>query len=82
MQVSKDNTIVVASSSEEITVWKLGDSKEYIEIVSIEVFEDDAKIMVLSEEGHILAYTGTNLELTIWRITETECKPIKNIHLL
>ena len=58
--VSKDNAIVVTSSKAGIKVWKLLDSELYDEIVSIEIDEDEANIMALSEEGEFFAYTGSN----------------------
>ena len=58
--VSKDNAIVVTSSKVGIKVWKLLDSESYDEIVSIEIDEDEANIMALSEEGEFFAYTGSN----------------------
>lgn len=58
VHVSKDNKIVVTTSSSEIKVWEIDNSNKYIEKVSIEINEDDVNIMALSEEGHLLAYTG------------------------
>ena len=71
--VAKDNAIVVTSSCTEIKVWKLIDSYEYTEKVSIEIAEDEANLMALSEGGEFLAYTGTNRELKIVRISKEQC---------
>ena len=49
--VAKDNTIVITSSSTEIKVWMLLDSDEYSEKVSIEIAQDEANLMALSEGG-------------------------------
>ena len=49
--VAKDNAIVVTSSRTEIKVWELIDSYEYTEKVSIEIAEDEANLMALSEGG-------------------------------
>ena len=68
--VAKDNTIVVTSSSTEIKVWELIDSYEYTEKVSIEIAEDEANLMALSEGGEFLAYAGTNKELKIVKISK------------
>ena len=68
--VAKDNTIVVTSSSTEIKVWELIDSYEYREKVSIEIAEDEANLMALSEGGEFLAYAGKNKELKIARISK------------
>ena len=73
---------MVASSNSEIKVWRLIDSNEYIENFSIGIDEDDANLMALSKEGHMLAFTGKNSELKIWRISEEEFLLVKNISLL
>ena len=51
---------MVTSSKVGIKVWKLLDSESYDEIVSIEIDEDEANIMALSEGGEFFAYTGSN----------------------
>ena len=79
--VSKDNAIVVTSSKVGIKVWKLLDSELYDEIVSIEIDEDEANIMALSEGGEFFAYTGSNEKLIIWRINKEESQLIKDINL-
>ena len=33
----------------------------------------------MSEEGHLLAFTGKNQELKIWRISEEEFELVKNV---
>ena len=68
--VAKDNTIVVTSSSTEIKVWELIDSYEYRDKVSIEIAEDEANLMTLSDGGEFLAYAGKNKELKIVRISK------------
>ena len=72
---------MVTSSKVGIKVWKLLDSELYDEIVSIEIDEDEANIMALSEEGEFFAYTGSNEKLIIWRINKEESQLIKDINL-
>lgn len=51
---------MVTTSNDEIKVWNLIDSNEYIEKFSIEIDEDDVNSMAISEEGDLLAYSGKN----------------------
>ena len=64
---------MVTSSGTEIKGWDLMDSKEYIEKFSIEIDEEEANLMALSDGGELLAFTGKNKELKIVGIGEGGC---------
>ena len=70
---------MVTSSNQEIKVWRLIDSNEYIEKFSIGIDEGEANLMAMSKEGHLLAFTGKDWELKIWRISEEEFLLVKNV---
>ena len=51
---------MVTSSIEEIKVWRFVEFNQYKKLISIEIDEEEEIVLALSEEGHLLAYTGNN----------------------
>jgi len=49
------------------------ESEEYIEKISIDINEDEANVMAVSENGKLLAFTGPDKYLAIWRINNGQC---------